>query len=192
MTDKQQYTSGRGGVRKNAGRKKGKAIKPKTELKKQRSIRMTDDEYIKVIDYLKKLRAAAKAEQEIRDEIDRCKAEIAAGITRDFFKEFDLLIAEDSKSYRSNCIKISAANQETIKTQGILQEQYINEVDLYNKYLIVFDDEMAADAMPQWSEITENIRIGHLLRCASGTGKPTKPNVPSMDEINKSLEDFKK
>ena len=53
---KQNTNSGRGGARPGAGRKKGKPVKPKSELKKVRSIRMTDDEYPKVIEYLKKLR----------------------------------------------------------------------------------------------------------------------------------------
>lgn len=48
--------SGRGGARPGAGRKKGKPVKPKSELKKSRSIRMTDEEYPKVIEYLKQLR----------------------------------------------------------------------------------------------------------------------------------------
>lgn len=48
--------SGRGGKREGAGRKKGKAIKPPSELKKTRSIRMTDAEYPIVLAYLKRLR----------------------------------------------------------------------------------------------------------------------------------------
>lgn len=49
--------SGRGGARPGAGRKKGKPVKPKSELKKARSIRMTDAEYPQVLEYLKQLRA---------------------------------------------------------------------------------------------------------------------------------------
>ena len=56
--------SGRGGARPGAGRKKGKPVKPKSELKKSRSIRMTDDEYPQVIEYLKQLRKSKEASDE--------------------------------------------------------------------------------------------------------------------------------
>ncbi len=52
--------SGRGGSRPGAGRKKGQKIKEDCELKKARSIRMTDEEYPLVLDFLKKLRADKK------------------------------------------------------------------------------------------------------------------------------------
>ena len=55
-----QSGSGRGGARPGAGRKKGKPVKPKSELKKARSIRMTDAEYPLVLEYLKQLRAKNK------------------------------------------------------------------------------------------------------------------------------------
>lgn len=54
--------SGRGGRREGAGRKKGQRIKEDFELKKARSIRMTDEEYPQVLEYLKQLRAKKKAE----------------------------------------------------------------------------------------------------------------------------------
>ncbi len=52
--------SGRGGKRPGAGRKKGQKIKEDFEIKKSRSIRMTDEEYPLVLNYLKELRAAKK------------------------------------------------------------------------------------------------------------------------------------
>lgn len=56
--------SGRGGARPGAGRKKGKPVKPKSELKKSRSIRMTDDEYPQVVEYLKQLRKSKEVSDE--------------------------------------------------------------------------------------------------------------------------------
>ena len=53
--------SGRGGRREGAGRKKGQKIKEDFELKKSRSIRMTDEEYPQVLEYLRQLRAEKKA-----------------------------------------------------------------------------------------------------------------------------------
>ena len=61
-TEEQQTGSGRGGRREGAGRKKGQRIKEDFELKKSRSIRMTDEEYPQVLEYLKQLRAEKKAE----------------------------------------------------------------------------------------------------------------------------------
>lgn len=52
--------SGRGGARPGAGRKKGQKIKKDIELKKTRSIRMTDTEYPQVLEFLKQLRTEAK------------------------------------------------------------------------------------------------------------------------------------
>lgn len=57
-------SSGRGGARPGAGRKKGKPVKSETELKKTRSIRMTDEEYPQVIKYLKQLRKAKEVTNE--------------------------------------------------------------------------------------------------------------------------------
>ena len=57
-----EFHSGRGGRREGAGRKKGQRIKEDFELKKARSIRMTDEEYPQVLEYLKQLRAEKKAE----------------------------------------------------------------------------------------------------------------------------------
>lgn len=56
--------SGRGGARPGAGRKKGKPVKPKSELKKSRSIRMTDEEYPQVVEYLKQLRKSKEVSDE--------------------------------------------------------------------------------------------------------------------------------
>lgn len=53
--------SGRGGPRPGAGRKKGQKIKKDIELKKSRSIRMTDEEYPQVLEYLRQLRINRKA-----------------------------------------------------------------------------------------------------------------------------------
>ena len=53
--------SGRGGARPGAGRKKGQKIKKDIELKKSRSIRMTDEEYPRVLEFLKKIRMEQKA-----------------------------------------------------------------------------------------------------------------------------------
>lgn len=53
--------SGRGGPRPGAGRKKGQKIKKDFEIKKSRSIRMTDAEYPQVIKFLKNMRTEQKA-----------------------------------------------------------------------------------------------------------------------------------
>lgn len=60
-SEEQQTSSGRGGKREGAGRKKGQKIKEDFELKKSRSIRMTDEEYPQVLEYLRQLRAEKKA-----------------------------------------------------------------------------------------------------------------------------------
>lgn len=71
-SEEQQTGSGRGGRREGAGRKKGQRIKEDFELKKARSIRMTDEEYPQVLEYLKQLRAEKKQVKE-QAKIDNSK-----------------------------------------------------------------------------------------------------------------------
>lgn len=97
--------SGRGGARPGAGRKKGQKIKEDFELKKARSIRMTDEEYPLVLDYLKQIRAAKK--EIAKDTENYLKEQLPAGWTEADKKELKKTIeGAFAKFAKDNNLKI--------------------------------------------------------------------------------------